>query len=305
MPNWRGQRGRREMPRGTYIRKLAERTRSEASGKRLSPPRLLFRPTVAQADFTVEDPVATPAAVAPARMPAPFPIQAAPAAGPARRLEATSRPVSSAAQPTRRADAAPPRAAALPAAPRERASTIGVVHAPLREPAVAGPAARLPRASRRAPSAAKGAAPALPHRHPSTPAASPSPARPDASPQRIRLQPDRDTATRAVPRSEATQTPLPPQRQELVARPARITPPAAILPRIAPPPRPAVAAAPRPSAQPSIQIGLIEVKVTPPAPHATANPIPAALPPARIARRATVASGGLTRGFGAFGLIQS
>ncbi|MFK4727418.1 hypothetical protein ABIE89_008518 [Bradyrhizobium niftali] len=293
------------MPRSTYIRKLAERTRSEAAGKRLSPPRLLFRPTVAQADFTVEDPVVTPAAVPPARMPVSFPIQAAPAAGATRRLEATSRPVSLAAQPARRADATPPRAVALPAVPRERASTIGVVHAPLRESAVAGPAPRLPRSFRPAPSVAKGAAPALPHQHPSAPAALLSPARADASRQRIRPQPDRDTTTRAAQRSEATQTSLPPKRQELVTRPARITPPTAILPRIASPPRPAVAAAPRPSAQPLIQIGLIEVKVTPPAPHVIANPIPTALPPARLAPRATVASGGLTRGFGAFGLLQS
>jgi hypothetical protein len=88
-------------------------------------------------------------------------------------------------------------------------------------------------------------------------------------------------------------------------RPALIAPPAALLPRIAPPSRPIVTAAPRPSAQPSIRIGLIEVRVIPPAPHAAPNPIPAAPAPARMARRTMVPSGGLTRGFGAFGLMQS
>ncbi|WP_271565999.1 hypothetical protein [Bradyrhizobium sp. CCBAU 11386] len=58
-------------------------------------------------------------------------------------------------------------------------------------------------------------------------------------------------------------------------------------------------------AQPSVQIGVIEVKVLPPAPQATGTPVPAAPAPMRMARRVVTPSGGLARGYGAFGLMQS
>jgi hypothetical protein len=71
----------------------------------------------------------------------------------------------------------------------------------------------------------------------------------------------------------------------------------------APPPRPAAAAA-RERSAPGLHIGTLEVSVVAPPPPA---PPPAYRPaPSRaVARAPAVRTGGITRGFGVFGLGQS
>jgi hypothetical protein len=95
----------------------------------------------------------------------------------------------------------------------------------------------------------------------------------------------------AAPTVPAGAPPTPPRAAVQVVTPS------------APPPRPAAAAA-RERSAPGLHIGTLEVSVVAPPPPA---PPPAYRPaPSRaVARAPAVRTGGITRGFGVFGLGQS
>ena len=290
----------------SYLRQIAAPPRAAGDLAMLAPPRMLYRPSPAQSEFTVIEERATEPqlprrVIARSSPPVATPTVPEPIAPMAGTTPVVSRPpVSTVASPSRQPAssaatapvAQPPPAATRPDTRSEVPMQVprGRFEVPHRaiEPASSGPPSRRAETSRVEPPAAPRAVPASPLHPGPAPPAPRGIAPPTITPHVLREE-------RAVPLG----------RPRL---PDRTPPPAppVIMPLAPPAPPPQGPTTDRPTA--AVRIGTLEVRVVAP----SGAPVPVAPMPALAATRAAPAPSQigipvarLARGFGAFGLSQA